>query len=183
MSKLLKLVQIAKRDLQLDDATYRDILETMTGQRSARGLNDVKLGKVIDHFKTLGFVPRPSESLTPKKTNRYRCAEASKILAIWITMHKQGFVRNGNDAALDAYVKRMTSQINGGAGVAKLAWVNSAAASYVLEAIKEWHYRVMCDAIRAAGLPIPMNDKCTGPAGYDKLAKFYISRFMKTNKE
>lgn len=45
MSKLLKLVQIGKRELQLSDEAYRDLLEEVTGQRSSRGLNDFKLRK------------------------------------------------------------------------------------------------------------------------------------------
>ncbi|CAA6687584.1 Unannotated, partial [Lentimonas sp. CC6] len=28
-------------------------------------------------------------------------------------MHKQGFIRNANDVAIDAYVKRMTTASNG----------------------------------------------------------------------
>lgn len=177
MSKLLKLVQIGKRELQMDDEAYRDLLEEVTGQRSSRGLPDFKLSMVIDRMKSLGFVPR-QQSQSQTNQRRYRSSEAPKILAIWITMFKQGFVRNGSDQALDAYVKRMTSQINGGSGVAKLEWAKTEQAVYVLEALKEWHYRVMCDAIRAAGGRIPPNDKCTGPAGYDKLASFYATNFQ-----
>lgn len=180
MSKLLKLVQIAKRELQLSDEAYRDLLEEVTGQRSSRGLDDAKLSKLVDRMKRLGFVPR-TKAPQPAAQHRYRSSEASKILAIWITMFKQGFVRNGNDAALDAYVKRMTSQING-AGVAKLAWLDSDQATYVLEALKKWHYRMMCDAIVAAGGRVPKNDNCTGPAGYDKLAWFYENDFKGNNK-
>ncbi|MGR2836325.1 phage protein GemA/Gp16 family protein, partial [Vibrio vulnificus] len=95
-------------------------------------------------------------------------------------MSKQGFLCFGSDTALEAYVRRMTSQING-KGVAKLAWLNSEQAAYVLEALKKWHYRLMRDAIIAAGGRVPMNDKCTGPAGYDKLAWFYEHDFKGEN--
>ncbi|MCO7025100.1 regulatory protein GemA [Vibrio paracholerae] len=178
MSKLLKLVQIGKRELQLSDEAYRDLLEEVTGQRSSRGLDDFKLSKMVDRMKQMGFVPVNKNKVEVKK---FRAYESEKILAIWITMFKQGFVRNGNDAALDAYVKRMTSQING-AGVAKLAWLDSDQATYVLEALKKWHYRMMCDAIVAAGGRVPKNDNCTGPASYDKLAWFYENDFKGNNK-
>ncbi|EID4424910.1 regulatory protein GemA [Vibrio vulnificus] len=179
MSKLLKLVQIGKRELQLSDEAYRDLLEEVTGQRSSRGLNDFKLSKMVDRMKQMGFVPVSKNKVEAKK---FRAYESEKILAIWITMSKQGFLRNGSDMALDAYVSRMTSQING-KGVAKLAWLNSEQAAYVLEALKKWHYRLMRDAIIAAGGRVPMNDKCTGPAGYDKLAWFYEHDFKGKHNE
>ncbi|WP_244652151.1 phage protein GemA/Gp16 family protein, partial [Lentimonas sp. CC6] len=55
MSNLLKLVQIAKRDLAMEDDSYRDVLEQCTGKRSAKGLNDIQLTKVLDRMKALGF--------------------------------------------------------------------------------------------------------------------------------
>ncbi|HGS4460691.1 TPA: gp16 family protein [Vibrio metschnikovii] len=172
MSKLLKLVQIGKRELQMSDETYRNLLQDITGQRSSRGLNDFKLSKVVDRMKQMGFVPISKANQKPKP-RRVRASEAEKIRAIWITMSKQGFLRNGSDQALDAYVKRMTSKING-IGVEQLSWLNSDQAYYVLEALKRWHYRLMKDAILAAGGRIPSNDQCTGPAGYDKLAAYYV---------
>ncbi|EGQ9150164.1 regulatory protein GemA [Vibrio parahaemolyticus] len=179
MSKLLKLVQIGKRELQLSDESYRNLLQEVTGQRSSRGLGDFKLSKMVDRMKQMGFVPVSKNKVEAKK---FRAYESEKILAIWITMNNQGFLRNGSDLALDAYVRRMTSQING-KGVAKLAWIDSEQAAYVLEALKKWHYRLMRDAIVAAGGRVPMNDKCTGPAGYDKLAWFYKYEFKGKHNE
>ncbi|NOE32008.1 gp16 family protein [Vibrio cholerae] len=176
MSKLLKLVQIGKRELQMDDEAYRSLLEEVTGQRSSRGLPDFKLSMVIDRMKSLGFVPR-QQGQSQTNPRRYRSSEAPKILAIWITMFKQGFVRNGSDQALDAYVKRMTSITNGGKGIERAAWLKSEEAYVVLESLKRWHYRLMSEAIVAAGGRIPSNDNCTGPAGYDKLAGFYREMF------
>ncbi|MFZ3487261.1 gp16 family protein [Vibrio harveyi] len=175
MSKLFKLVQIGKRDLQLSDETYRDILQEITGQRSSRGLDDRKLGKIVDRMKQMGFVP---VSKKRTKLSKPRALEAEKIRAIWITMSKQGFLHSGTDLALDGFVKRMTSQLNG-KGVAKLVWLDSYQASYVLEALKKWHYRVMRDAVIAAGVKFP--EYVSGSVGYDRLAWFYTNDFLKKN--
>lgn len=180
MSKLLKLVQIGKRELQMSDETYRNLLQDITGQRSSRGLNDFKLSKVVDRMKQMGFVPISKSNPKPKP-RRTRASESEKIRAIWITMNKQGFLRNGSDQALDAYVKRMTSKING-IGVEQLSWLNSDQAYYALEALKRWHYRLMKDATLAAGGRIPLNEQCTGPVGYDKLAAYYIDQFYGVKK-
>ncbi|MFA0057019.1 gp16 family protein [Vibrio echinoideorum] len=171
MSNLLKLVQIAKRDLAMEDDSYRDVLEQCTGKRSAKGLNDIQLTKVLGRMKALGF--------KPKRKPQARASEVAKIRAIWRTMHKQGFIRNANDVAIDAYVKRMTTASNG-RGIEKAIWLKSAQAAEVLEALKKWHYRLMAEVITKSGGRIPSNNDCTGPAGYELLAEHYASNYYKT---
>lgn len=168
MSNLLKLVQIGKRELALDDDMYRDMLEQSVGVRSAKNLSQWQLSKVLDHMKGLGF--------KPKHKPRPRAEEVTKLKAIWITMHQQGFVRNGSDAAIDAYVRRMTTAQNG-RGIDRAIWLKSHQAAEVLESLKKWHYRLMCEAIISKGDRIPMNDRGDGPAGYDKLAKRYKENY------
>ncbi|MGD8172160.1 gp16 family protein [Vibrio sp. TRT 21S02] len=170
MSNLLKLIQIGKRELALDDDMYRDMLEQTVGVRSAKNLSQWQLSKVLDHMKGLGFKPKPSSQPKP------RAQEVSKIKAIWITMHKQGFVRNGNDAAIDAYVRRMTTSMNG-RGVERANWLKSHQAAEVLESLKKWHYRLMSEVIISKEGRIPTNDRGTDHAGYDKLAAYYKENY------
>lgn len=168
MSNLLKLVQIGKRDLALDDDMYRDMLEQTVGVRSAKNLSQWQLSKVLDHMKGLGF--------KPKHKPRPRAEEVTKLKAIWITMHQQGFVRNGSDAAIDAYVRRMTTRMNG-RGVERANWLKSHQAAEVLESLKKWHYRLMCEAIISKGDRIPRNADNTGHVGYAKLAAYYKEKY------
>ncbi|MBV7315470.1 gp16 family protein [Shewanella sp. NIFS-20-20] len=168
MSNALKLVQIGKRDLQLDDDMYRNLLEQVTGQRSAKGLSDSQLNDVVALMKKRGF--------KPKKKPVARAAEVAKIRAIWLTMFDQDFVRSKTDVSINTYVKRMTKTSNG-QGVERIEWLKPAQAAMVLEALKKWHYRCMADAIIAKGGKVPANDKLTGPAGYDKLAAYYNEHF------
>ncbi|EMF7386089.1 regulatory protein GemA [Vibrio parahaemolyticus] len=170
MSNLLKLVQIGKRELAMDDDTYRAMLVNITGQNSAKNLSQWQLSKVLDHLKGLGFKPK-------QKKPQPKALEVTKIKAIWITMHKQGFVRNGSDAAIDAYVRRMTTRSNG-RGIERAMWLKPYQAAEVLESLKNWHFRCMCDAILKKGGTIPTNESCTGYVGYDKLVKVYEKHFM-----
>ncbi len=170
MSKLLQLVQIGKRELALEDDMYRDMLQQTVGQRSAKNLSEWQLSKVLDHMKALGFKPKASNKPKP------RAPEVGKIKAIWITMHKQGFVRNGSDAAIDAYVRRMTTRMNG-RGIDRAIWLQSQQAAEVLESLKQWHYRLMSEVIVSKEGRIPANNDCTGPAGYDKLATYYKENY------
>lgn len=170
MSNLLKLVQIGKRELALDDDMYRDMLEQTVGVRSAKNLGQWQLSKVLDHMKGLGFKPKSSNK--PKA----RAPEVAKIKAIWINMHKQGFVRNGSDAAIDAYVRRMTTAQNG-RGIDRAIWLKSHQASEVLESLKSWHFRCMCNEILNKGGSVPVNESRNGYVGYDKLAKHYQENY------
>jgi len=169
MSNALKLVQIGKRDLHLDDDMYRNLLEQITGKRSAKGMSDTQLNAVVDAMKLRGFKPKSSK---PKA----RAAEVAKIRAIWLTMFDQGFVRSKTEVALNTYVKRMTKTSNG-QGVDRIEWLKSVQAAQVLEALKKWHYRCMVNAITISGGRIPSNDKLTAQAGYEKLALYYAKHF------
>lgn len=164
MSNLLKLVQIGKRELAMEDDAYREMLHNLTGQRSCKALGHMQLKAVLDHMKALGF--------KPKQKPKPRAAEVTKIYAIWRTMYKQGFVRNGSDKAIDSYVRRMTTRMNG-RGVERAIWLKSYQAADVLEALKKWHYRLMADAIITKGGKVPQNRDGTGPCGYATLAELY----------
>ena len=177
MSNLLKLVQIGKRELSMDDDTYREMLNNITGQRSSKNLSQWQLSKVLDHLKGLGFKPKQK-----KAQNQPKALEVTKIKAIWITMHKQGFIRNGSDSAIDAYVRRMTTQSNG-RGVDRAIWLKPYQASEVLESLKQWHHRLMCEAIISKGGKVPQNDDGNGPVGYDQLSWFYENYFFKDTHE
>lgn len=52
----LKAVHASKRQLALDDEVYRDLLERMTGKRSARDLDDAQLRRVLSEMRRLGAV-------------------------------------------------------------------------------------------------------------------------------
>ncbi|MBF7689599.1 gp16 family protein [Acinetobacter pollinis] len=54
----LATIHVAKKSLGLDDDTYRDLLEQVTGERSAKHLNDDQLIKVLKHFEHLGFAKK-----------------------------------------------------------------------------------------------------------------------------
>jgi hypothetical protein len=52
--KYIKAVKTAQRQLCMDDATYRVMLEARTGQRSATDCTLAQLGAVLDHLRRAG---------------------------------------------------------------------------------------------------------------------------------
>lgn len=55
---LIAKIHIAKKELALDDATYRDVLERVTGKTSCKEMDLKELKAVVMDLKRLGFVPK-----------------------------------------------------------------------------------------------------------------------------
>jgi phage gp16-like protein len=125
---LLATVHIAKKELALDESTYRAVLERVTGGRadSAADLTDDELGQVVDHFKAHGW--------TNKKKRFSGQPHVRKVWALWGEMHRAGIVKGAMRPALRAFVKRMT-------GVTDPEWLDPSQARTVIESLKQWRAR------------------------------------------
>lgn len=131
---MLATIHIAKKQLGLDDDTYRDFLERETGKRSAADLTDVERRKVVLAFERQGF-KRSSKGGSRPRADRLSGPYAGKFQALWIAAWNLGIVENPSDAALIAFVKRQT-------GIAHGRWLRDPeAAAKVIEALKDWMRR------------------------------------------
>lgn len=65
---LLAKIHIAKKDLCLDDGTYRDVLRRVTGKDSASKMLISELERVVYEFGNLGWKPsaKPKHGKKPK---------------------------------------------------------------------------------------------------------------------
>ncbi|MFM5241187.1 gp16 family protein [Aeromonas rivipollensis] len=173
-TRLIRLVQVGRRSLGLDEETYRELLTQQSGKRSAAELTLQELDKVLLAMKAVGFKPtvkRPvkvtvSKRFSPARGAPVKTAEIGVIRAIWITMHRHGLLRDGSESALNHYVERQTVRLNNGIGVAEVAWLSEALAYPVLESLKNWHKREMVKALQAAKKTVPINEKTGRVAGY-----------------
>lgn len=133
--RLIKLIHVARRELRMDDETYRLMLAGMKGLDGATSSADLSvpnLYRVLEQLKLRGFKVRPS----PKaKRPLADDLQAKKIRSLWLTLHGCGAVRDSSEAALAAFVHKMT-------GVQALQWLSPAQASQVIENLKNWHRRV-----------------------------------------
>lgn len=113
-ASLITLIHVAKRDLQLDHETYTSVLLAATGKPSCRDMSPDELSRVLDVFKKRGFKVRQkpvNRALKPGTVT-------AKIRAIWKVMHRQGFIADGGENAINRWVKSQTAAQNGGEGVA-----------------------------------------------------------------
>ena len=127
----LAMVHIARKDLGLDEDTYRDVLERVTGKRSAGDVTDFELTLLIADFKKRGWAPKPKAATAPKRS---AVPQVRKVWAIWSDMCRDKVVREPTKAALRAFVKRMT-------GVADPEWLSPEQCGVVIEALKAWRKR------------------------------------------
>lgn len=144
MTALAK-IHVAKKQLGLDEDTYRAVLVRAGGQASAKGMSEAQLGRVLEEFKRLGFKPAPPLSGKPlagpratlkaSSNGRRKALEgkfAPKLQALWIAGWNLGIVRNRDDKALLAFVKRQT-------GLDHTRFLHHAEdAAKAIEAIKKW---------------------------------------------
>ncbi|HFV6262259.1 TPA: phage protein GemA/Gp16 family protein, partial [Escherichia coli] len=118
-TSLIKLIHVARRELQLDDDTYRAFLMQNTGKISCRELTVAQLELVLDAMKERGF---KKQNKHPRRRFNGHVTPREKVLKIWQQMAEDGFIADGSDTALDKYVERLTARRNGGQGVSTLAW-------------------------------------------------------------
>lgn len=132
---LIKLIHVARRELRMDDDTFRLMLASMTGLDGATSSADLSvpnLLRVLEQLKQKGFKPRPNKAGKRPLAND---DQSKKIRSLWLLLHDLGAVRDPSEKALANFVKSMTK-------VSALQWLSVPQASRVIENLKQWQHRV-----------------------------------------
>lgn len=150
-----RMIQVARRQLDLDDAAYRSAIgRAVRGKTSTKDCTTLQLDRVIDEMKRLGFRPRKPAQAKPQAERRPldTSDESSKARAVWLLLADIGVVRDPSEAALNTYVRRQ-------AGVDDLSWVKDM--TPVIEGLKAWAARTLpaaiqgrMEALAATGSPL-----------------------------
>jgi phage gp16-like protein len=109
----VKLIQIGRRALQLDDGTYRDMLARFSGGKtSSTALTAAERQQVLAHMKASGFVVKPkSGSKAAAESGWQRAPQMRKLRAMWYVLADAGEVDPPADmdacnAAIETWAKR-----------------------------------------------------------------------------
>ena len=135
---LIRLIQVARRDLNLDETNYRAILFAQGGNESLAAMPIDGMKKVLDYLKAQGFKVRTTKTDRKQATGK----DASKVRALWLFLHELGAVRDPSEAALTAYVKRI-------AKVDDVQWMRGGRVEFVIETLKQWCMRFLPAAVLA----------------------------------
>ena len=129
---MIAKIHIAKKEMGLDDASYRNVLKAATGKDSSKALSERELERVLGKFRELGWKPKRSGS---KPSGR---PHVRKIHALWSALEKAGKLRDASPAALRSFVQRQT-------GCDAAEFLTSREAGAVIEALKAWLNRRTAD--------------------------------------
>jgi len=139
--KLKAQIHIAKKELALDDDTYRHMLMQVTGKTSCGEMTERQLRQVVRSLKAKGWKPRSNQKTRRKvsppsrQKNPGEKSQADKIRALWIDMHQSGCLQDGSEKALGRYCHRMVGKYSPD-------WLNAYEASRVIESLKQWRQRM-----------------------------------------
>ncbi|WP_159460384.1 regulatory protein GemA [Tistlia consotensis] len=137
-------MQIARRQLALDDGTYRALLKRVTGKESSTELSIAELDQVLAEFARLGWTPKPRSAATgaprsgPGAGRGRKPAEgplAGKLRALWLSGYWLGVVDDPSETALAHWCERVTGG-RGKGGVAALQWLDGAGFNKSVESLK-----------------------------------------------
>jgi phage gp16-like protein len=106
----LAKVAIARKELGLDEETYRAVLTRLTGHESAKACTDRQLGLVLDEFKAKGWQPKPATKPYSPSLRLVDPPAIRKARALWISLHQLGVVRDRTDAALESFAVKQVGK-------------------------------------------------------------------------
>lgn len=145
--KLRQLIHVAKRELGMDDGTYRTMLRAAGGAESTSEMRAPQLRRVLDQAKKAGFQVRAKAKTSGLHQDRRQDTsdEARKVRALWLYLHQLGVVRDPSERALAAYVKRI-------AHVDDLHWAHGDAMLRLIETMKKWAMRFLPEKVEGLRL-------------------------------
>lgn len=153
-TRLIRLVHVGRRELQLDECAYRTILQAQGGANSSALMSVGQLQRVVDYLKRQGFKvatkAKPAQAgVVVANGRRSGMAtvttavtavtlasdpQSRKARALWLMLHAIGAVRDPSETALQAYGRRQC-------GVDRLEWVRDAFP--LIESLKAWALRAL----------------------------------------
>lgn len=133
---LIAKVHVAKKQLGIDEDTYRAVMLRITGKTSAADCSTGELTGLLAAFETQGF--QPTTKISRKSWVRL-------IWSIWqdIVPLLDG---DASDAALASFVARQTASEKNPAGIVQPEWLDAAEAKKVIEGLKGWRTRLQTAA-------------------------------------
>lgn len=145
----LAKIHIARKDLRLDDDTYRDIIRRVGGAESGSSSELTATGRarILAHFRNKGWKPKKrtrSQTATAKAPMMATDPQIRMIRGIWIRLADAGVVKARDEAGLRAWVKSATRRDHPArAGYHAVEFLPRDVARDVIEQLKRWAAR--CD--------------------------------------
>lgn len=141
---MLAKIHVARKQLQLDEDDYRQILLDETGRSSSGDCTEAELERALKRFEALGFKPLPKAGASSPAHRPAQHPVARKARALWISLYHLGAVRSPDEKALESFAKRQL-------GCERLVWANQSQGYRLIEALKAMAARHGWDQVDANG--------------------------------
>lgn len=145
----LAKIHIARKDLHLDEDTYRTIIRDVGGAKSGSSSDLTATGRarILAHFQSKGWKPKRTCRRRPaadKAAGMATDAQIKMIRGIWIRLANAGVVKARDEAGLRAWVRSATRRHHPArAGYHAVEFLPREVARDVIEQLKQWAHR--CD--------------------------------------
>lgn len=143
----LAKIHIARKDLHLDEETYRQVIRDIggAGSGSSADLNPLGRARVLQHFKSKGWKSK-------RRPAQKRVANSGEILAtrrqinlfslLWSKMAEAGVLENKTEQGLRAWVKASSRRYHPNkAGYSAPEFLPEWVAQRLIEHLKQWAAR------------------------------------------
>jgi phage gp16-like protein len=131
MTNSIAAIHVAKKQLGLDEDTYRAKLANITGKTSAKDMTEDQRQAVLVVFRNEGFVPAANAKGATGRT-KLAGKYAKKLQALWIAGWNLGIIHDRDDKALTAFVEGRT-------GIQSVRWLHHHDdADRAIGALKAW---------------------------------------------
>lgn len=140
-------IHVAKKQLQLAEDDYRQILIDETGRTSSADCTERELEMVLKRLEALGFKPLPKAGAQAGQSASGRPAQhpvARKARALWISLYHLGAVESPNEKALESFARRQLK-------CERLVWADQRQGYKLIEALKAMAARHGWDQVDANG--------------------------------
>jgi phage gp16-like protein len=126
---MIAKIHVAKKQLSMEDESYRALLKRVTGKESSADLTDSQLETVIKEFARLGFGAAKKHAGKTKLAPDD--AQVALIRALWLNLYHLGELRDSSEEALASYCNRMS-------GVASLTWLHAEQYTRIINGLRGW---------------------------------------------
>ncbi|MDY6979178.1 MAG: regulatory protein GemA [Pseudomonadota bacterium] len=147
----LAKIHIAKKDLAMEEDTYRQIIREVGGARSGSSadLDLAGRSKVLKHFADLGWKPRRRRSNTSHPDQADANAtpgQVDMITAIWLRLGAAGVVKDTSRRAMRTWLMNTTRRYHPRrVGYSDPRFLPNWVAVQVIEQLKAWAERCEVD--------------------------------------
>lgn len=126
----LAQLHIARKQLGLDEDTYRDVLERVAGKRSAGDMTSRERAVALAEFKRLGWAPKgKGRGVEPRRDHRF-------CFVLWGLLADAGVVTQGR-AALNAFICAPNFRAKWGEAATDIRFLSADRTADVIEALKD----------------------------------------------